>query len=440
MEASLTDVARVTGGRYVGNAVRISSYATDSRLAKDGALFFALKGAEMDGHDFVADAAARGAAAAVVERELDVALPQVVVGDAWKALFDLAAHALRTTGPLALGVTGSNGKTSTKELLAAALGARHTVLKTEGNLNTETGVPLTLLRLEPGVHTALVAEMGMQGPGEIARLAELVKPAIGVITVIGTVHLEFFASREGLARAKGELVQSLPPDGTAVLNADDPYLPLLESLTRARVVTFGARRGMYRVEDYRSRDGGSEFTIRGQRVRLGLPGAHQALNAAAALAAAEAAGVPLAEAAPRLAEVEAVKGRMRVLRTVGGVQLIDDSYNASPESMLAAFAVATDRPARRRLAVLGEMRELGTVAEAEHERIGRLAAETFDALAVVEGGHATKLAAVAGADVVRDLAEAEAWVREHAVEGDLLLVKGSRGVHLENLVERLLEF
>lgn len=438
MRLTLDEVANAVGGRRSGEQAAVTGYATDSRLAAQGTLFFALRGAEMDGHDFVRDAAARGAAAAVVERPVDVALPQVVVTDGWKALFDLAGHALREVTPLAVGVTGSNGKTSTKELLAAGLGARHTVLKTEGNLNTETGVPLTLLRLEPGVHTALVAEMGMQGPGEIARLAQLVRPSIGVITVIGTVHLEFFENREGLARAKGELVQALPEDGFAVLNADDPYLPLLESLTRAHVVTFGSERGMYRVEGYRAVDGGSEFTVRGVPVRLRLAGLHQARNAAAALAAAEAAGVPVAEAAPRLAEVEAVKGRMREIRTSGGVLLIDDSYNASPESMAAAFAVAAERPARRRLAVLGEMRELGAAAEPEHERIGRLAAETFDAIAVIDGGHATRLAAVAGADPVRDLDEAERWVGDHVAAGDLLLIKGSRGVHLEHLVERLL--
>jgi len=438
MRYELAEVGAVVGGRASGEPVLISHFATDSRECHNGTLFVALKGAAMDGHDFVADAASRGAVAAIVERPIDAPLPQVVVDDSWKALFDLASDALARTNPLRIGVTGSNGKTSTKELVAAALAPNYRVLKTEGNLNTETGVPLTLLRLEPGVHTALVAEMGMQGPGEIARLAELVRPTIGLITLIGTVHLEFFENRAGLARAKGELVQALPAEGVAILNADDPFLPLLESLTKARVATFGTERGMYRVQDYRGSDGGSEFTVRGQTVRLRQPGLHQARNAAAALAAADAAGVPLAEAAPRLAEVEAVKGRLREVRTSAGVLLLDDSYNASPESMAAAFAVAAERPARRRLAVLGEMRELGAIAEAEHERIGRLAAETFDAVAVMDGGHATKLAAVAGAEPLRDLAEAEAWVREHAGDGDLVLVKGSRGVRLERLVEALL--
>ncbi|HEX6488203.1 MAG TPA: UDP-N-acetylmuramoyl-tripeptide--D-alanyl-D-alanine ligase [Candidatus Dormibacteraeota bacterium] len=435
MRYSLADVARVAGGRYSGEPLEVDAYATDSRRASAGTLFFALKGAELDGHDFVADAAARGATGVVVERPLDIAAPQVVVDSTWEALFALAADALHATGPLAVGVTGSNGKTSTKDFVAAALGGRYRALKTEGNLNTETGVPLTLLRLEPGVHTALVAEMGMQGPGEIARLAKLVQPAIGVITVIGTVHLEFFPSREDLARAKGELLEALPPDGVAVLNADDPYTELLRSLTTARIVTFGGEGADYAVQDYV----GSTFSVRGHEVHLQLPGRHQALNAAAALAVAEAAGVPLAEAAPRLAEVAPAKGRMREVRAARGFTILDDSYNASPESMEAAFAVVAEHPGRRRLAVLGEMRELGALAGPEHERIGRLAKDVFDGVAVVDTGEAGKLATAAGAELVPDAEAARLWVQEHAGEGDLVLVKASRGVALERLVDALVE-
>lgn len=412
-----------------------SSYHTDSRQVRPGGLFFALKGADLDGHDFVADAARRGAGAAVVSKHVDADLPQLVVPDTWAALFDVAGQALSETAPLVIGVTGSNGKTSTKELIAAALGTRYRVHKTEGNLNTETGVPLTLLQLEPGVHTALVVEMGMQGPGEIARLAELTKPVIGVVTVIGTVHLEFFASREDLARAKGELVAALPDGGTAVLNADDPYTPILAGLTRARVVTFGSDRGDYRVEGYSA---GGAFTVRGVPVRLRQAGLHQARNAAAALAAAEAAGVPLAEAAPALAEVVPVRGRTRELAAPAGFTLIDDSYNASPESMEAAFAVVAERAAGRRLAVLGEMRELGPIADAEHDRIARAAAGAFDRLAVIDQGRGQRFAKSAGADLVADVAAAAAWVREHARPGDLVLVKASRGVHLEELVDELM--
>lgn len=437
MQLTLQEALENTGGHSAADpALTFSSYHTDSREARPGGLFFALRGAEMDGHDFVADAAGRGAAAAVVARELpEVAIPQLVVADTWAALFALARHALDATAPLVVGVTGSNGKTSTKELLAAALGVRYRVHKTEGNLNTETGVPLTLLRLEPGVHTALVVEMGMQGPGEIARLAELCRPSIGVVTVIGTVHLEFFASREDLARAKGELVAALPEGGTAVLNADDAYTPILRGLSHARVVTFGSQGGDYRVEGYVP-DG---FTVRGVPVRLALAGEHQARNAAAALAAAEAAGVPLAEAAPALAAVEAVKGRTREVRAPAGFLLIDDSYNASPESMEAAFAIARERTARRRLAVLGEMRELGPIADDAHREVGRHAAEVFDRLAVVAVGRGALLAEAAGADLVADVGEAAGWVREHAGPDDLVLVKASRGVHLEDLVERLLQ-
>ena len=426
-------------GTYGGPPLEVDAYTTDSRLASAGALFFALRGAEMDGHDFVADAAARGATAAVVERRLDDAqIEQVVVPDSWRALFDLAADALVRADPLRVGVTGSNGKTSTKEFLAAALGARHRVLKTEGNLNTETGVPLTLLRLEPGVHTALVAEMGMQGPGEIARLAELVRPTIGVVTLIGTVHLEFFASREDLARAKAELVAALPADGVAVLNGDDPYTDLVRTLTGARVVTFGEGAADFRVEGYRATEDGCSFTVNGVPVGLRLGGRHQARNAAAALAAAEAAGIPLAEAAPALAGVAAVQGRVRELRTEAGYTLLDDAYNASPESMEAVVALVAERPARRRLAVIGEMRELGPIADEEHERIGRALAPAFDEIAVIDVGRGRLLAKHARAEVVADAKAAEAWVRERVEPGDLVLVKASRGVRLDLLVEALL--
>lgn len=436
MRLTLREALEITGGSSAADpGLGFPTYHTDSRQVQRGGLFFALRGAEMDGHEFVRDAEARGAAGVVVGRELaGLNAAQIVVGDTWSALYALAAEVLRRTSPLVAGVTGSNGKTSTKDMLAAALGSRYRVLKTEGNLNTETGVPLTLLQLEAGLHTALVVEMGMQGPGEIARLAALARPTIGVVTVIGTVHLEFFSSREDLARAKGELVAALPEAGTAVLNADDPYTPILRGLARARVVTFGSEGGDYRVAGY---EPGGAFSVRGVPVRLALGGRHQARNAAAALAAAEAAGVPLAEGAAALTAVAPAKGRTREVPAAGGFTILDDSYNASPESMTAAFALMAERPARRRLAVLGEMRELGAIADEAHEQTGRDAARALDSIAVVDMGRGRLLAEAAGADLVPDLEAAARWVRAHAQPGDLVLVKASRGVHLEELVEAL---
>jgi UDP-N-acetylmuramoyl-tripeptide--D-alanyl-D-alanine ligase len=312
------------------------------------------------------------------------------------------------------------------------------VLRTQGNLNTETGVPLTILKLEPH-HSALVLEMGMQRPGDIARLSALARPVIGIVTNVGIVHIEFFTSHEELARAKGELVAALPDEGMAVLNADNQFFPLLAQMTTARVATFGEERGDYRVEGYRAvGDGGAAFSIRGVDVRLNLSGRHQALNAAAALAAGEFAGVPLDAGAAALGEVR-VEHRMEERGTPAGYTIIDDAYNASPESMLAAFDTLAERPrSGRLLAVLGEMRELGSLSDSSHRRVGHRAAEVFDAFCVVDGAHARVMAEAGSAEVVADRAAAADWVRRNAAPGDRVLVKASHGLRLDQLVEELM--
>ena len=443
MRFSLLEILEVTGGGEVGGTQvgeMFSTFCTDSREVKPGGLFFALRGAEMDGLEFVPDAVSRGAAAVVVERKTDTSpgIVEIVVPDAWAALYALAAHALRRVQPLVVAVTGSNGKTSTKEMVAAILGTHFNVLRTQGNLNTETGVPLTMLKLEPH-HSALVLEMGMQRPGDIARLSALAKPVIGIVTNVGVVHIEFFTSHEELARSKGELVAALPDEGMAVLNIDNQFYPLLAQMTTARVATFGEERGDYRVEGYRALDGGgATFSIRGFDVRLNLSGRHQALNAAAALAAGEFAGVPLDAGAAALGEVR-VEHRMEEKSTPAGYTIIDDAYNASPESMLAAFDTLAERPrSGRLLAVLGEMRELGSLSDSSHRRVGQRAAEVFDAFCVVDGAHARVMAEAGGAEVVADRAAAADWVSRNAAPGDRVLVKASRGVRLDQLVEELL--
>jgi UDP-N-acetylmuramoyl-tripeptide--D-alanyl-D-alanine ligase len=393
----------------------------------------------MDGHRFVDDAIRRGAAAVVVERRMNVptGIVEVRVPDTWAALYALASYTLRRISPLVAAVTGSNGKTSTKEMLAAILGARFDVLRTTGNLNTETGVPLTILSLEPH-HTALVLEMGMQRAGDIARLVALARPLVGVITNIGLVHMEFFDTREDLARAKGELVAALSDQGVAVLNADDQFYPLLVAMTAANVRTFGVEHGEYRVLDYRAvPGGGSEFSVRGVDVRLKLDGRHQALNAAAALAAGEASGVPLDEGAHALEQVT-VGHRLEEVPVADGYSIVDDAYNASPESMLAAFEAMVESTRRGRLlAVLGQMAELGAVSEESHRRVGRRAAEVFDAVCVVDGERARALAESAGAELVADRPAAAAWVRRNAREGDRVLIKASHGVGLDQVVKEL---
>ena len=422
---------------FPGARRRFTSVHTDSREVRPGGLFFALRGAATDGHRFIPDAVARGAAGLVVERPPEAAgeAEVITVPDAWGALYGLARERLREAAPVVVGVTGSNGKTTTREMVAAALGPRFKVLQTEGNLNTETGLPLTILRLEPGVHQVAVLEMGMQAPGEIARLAELARPAIGVVTGIGTVHIEFFADQEGIARAKGELVEALPAGGLAVLNGDDPFTPLLASLSRAPVTTFGfGEDAGIRGEGYEA----GSFTVRGVPVRLATPGRHLARNALAALAVADHLGVPLAEAAPALAGV-GVARRLESRPAPGGFAIVDDAYNASPESMLAAFDTVSELPRRGRLlAVLGEMRELGALSPAAHRQVGERAREVFDAAAVVDVGNGRLLAEAAGAELVAGHADAARWVREHARPGDTVLVKASHGVALERVVEELL--
>src|ERR1700716_3694108 len=298
MRLTLLEVLGATGGGLVGGTLvgnAFSTFHTDSREVVDGGVFFALKGAERDGHEFVPDAIERGAAVLIVDRRMESrpGVGQVLVADTWDALYALAAFARDKVRPLVVAITGSNGKTSTKEMVAAALGNRYSVLSTTGNLNTETGVPLTMLRLE-SEHTALVLEMGMQRPGDIGRLVHVAQPSIGIITNIGIVHIEFFASQDELAASKGELVKGLPESGLAVLNADDTYFDFLSGMTPAGVASFGLAKGDYRAESYRPvAEGGSTFSVRGAEVRLRLEGRHQALNAVAALAAADFAGVPV---------------------------------------------------------------------------------------------------------------------------------------------------
>ena len=442
MRLTLLELLEATGGGEVGGTQvgeRFATYHTDSRQVQPGGLFFALRGAEMDGHQFVRDAVTRGAAAVVVEHRLEApaGVVEILVPDTWKALYDVAALVLARVKPLVVGITGSNGKTSTKEMTAAVLGARFNVHKTTGNLNTETGLPLTILRLEPD-HKALVLEMGLQKPGDIGHLAALAHPSIGVITNIGAVHMEFFATQEDLARAKGELVHALPRDGHAILNADDRFFPLLAEMSAAPVTTFGAEAGDYRVAAYRAVSGGGcHFTVRGVDVELAIGGRHQAMNAAAALAVGEIAGVPLNEGAPALARVT-VEHRLQEIPTAAGFTVVDDAYNASPESMLAAFATMAERPHEGRLfAVLGHMGELGDAAGDAHRHVGEAAASTFDGVAVVDTPLGRILAEAARADVVPDNAAAAQWVRAHAREGDRVLIKGSHSRRLDEVVAEL---
>jgi UDP-N-acetylmuramoyl-tripeptide--D-alanyl-D-alanine ligase len=429
----------------------VSGYSIDSRTVTAGELFFAVRGDRLDGHDFVAAALERGAAAAVVSRARVASLPDAVLAvpvliaeDPLVALQSLAAHVRRRWGRRVVAITGSAGKTTTKEAVAAALGAKFNVLKSRGNLNNGFGLPLELLRLKPE-HEIAVVEMGMNHSGELAGLALIASPDWGVVTNVGTAHIENFPDgQDGIARAKFELVAALPSSGVAFLNCDDPYVSQFGRDFQGRVVYFGAGpcadpQFLQATEDL----AGLHLKIRaGQRVSeltLNLLGAHNASNVLAGLAVALEAGVDLDVAVSALAALTAGDKRGQLIE-VHGATIMNNSYNSNPEALRSMIRTLAARPARRRILVAGEMLELGEHGPALHTACGRAAAEAgLDLVAGVQG-NAAHLAAAACAGGVASLflpnAEAAGrWLLQNIEPGDAVLIKGSRGVHLERAIE-----
>ncbi len=419
----------------------------DSRQVQPGDLFFALRGELRNGHDFVQDALARGATGLVVERPLeappDVAVFQV--SDCLSALQQLATHWRARHDARVVGVTGSVGKTTCKELIAAVLGTRWRVLKSPANLNTEIGLPLTLLELT-AEHQRAVLEMAMYGPGEIDLLCRIARPRIGVVTNVGPVHLERLGSVSAIAAAKAELVDALPPDGAAVLNGDDPHVAAMASRTKARVLLYGQSQQCHvRGDDLASRGlDGISFRVTydgvSADVEAHLPGRHHLYPALASAAVGLAEGMTLTEAAAALQQARP-ELRLRVLAGPNGATILDDSYNASPQSMLAALDLLGELPGRR-IALLGEMRELGATEEEGHRQVGERAAARAD-LVLVLGERARPLyeaARTTGAADIRFLSsteEAAPLLRDELQPDDYLLVKASRAVGLESVVDAL---
>lgn len=450
---TLDDLVSASGGRVISGAAdpdrAFGGGAFDSRIVRPGEVFFALRD-QRDGHAFVADALARGAAAAVVERPID-GLPDgslvVQVGSTAEALRALATR-LRDRHPIpAVGITGNVGKTTTKEATAAALGARYRVLKSAASYNNEIGVPLTFLSLEAS-HEVAVIELGFYVPGEIRDLCLLVRPRVGVITRIPDrpVHFSRTPSVEAIANGKAELIESLPADGTALLNADDARVRALAPRTRARVVFFGeSEDAALRATDVQA-DGleGLRFTAtyEGERaaVALPLPGRHSVVAALAALGSARALGVPLEEAATLLGTLEQPRHRMEIRRG-DGITVIDDSYNASPAAVLAALAVLA--PLRgRRIAVIGDMLELGALSADAHEEVGRVAARSADVLIGVgelarTAVDAARRAGMRETHAVADGAEALVLLKRIGRPDDTILVKGSNSLGLYRLADAL---
>jgi len=433
-----------------------TGYSIDSRTVAAGEIFFAVRGDRLDGHDFVVAAFERGAVAAVVSRARAASLPDaalahplLIAEDPLLALQSLAAHVRRQWGHLVVAITGSAGKTTTKEAVAAALGAKFNVFKSQGNLNNGFGLPLQLLRLTPE-HEIAVVEMGMNHPGEIAALARIATPDWGVITNVGTAHVENFKEGQaGIARAKFELVEALPTNGVAFLNCDDAYAAQFGRDFRGRVVYFGSGpcadpQTVSVAEDlnglhirYRAHEREGRFTLH-------MLGAHNASNAMAGLAVALEAGVDHDAAVKAIASLTAGDKRGQVIE-IAGVTILNDSYNSNPEALRSMIHTLACRPAAgRRILVAGEMLEMGERSAALHIACGRAAAEAGLDLVVAVQGNAEHLATAAcagGAPAVflRDAETAGEWLAQNLRAGDVVLVKGSRGVHLERAIETVKE-
>ena len=438
---SLAEAADAIGARQHGPDTRLAGVCTDTRRLLPGQLFVALEGPNFDGHDFVPAALDAGAAACLVARE-GTGTPAIVVADTRRALGELARAWRERFAIPVLAVTGSNGKTTVKEMLAAILATRGETLATRGNLNNDIGVPLTLFELD-AAHQAAVIEMGANHPGEIAWLVSLARPDVALVTNAGPAHLEGFGSIEGVARAKGEIFAGLPEHGTAVINADDDYAPLWRELAGARrILTFGLRNKADVSAEWQAIRRGSRLRVRTPagdfETELPLPGEHNVMNALAATAAALAAGVAPPAIGAALATVRGAPGRLQIKAGPAGSTLLDDTYNANPASLAAALRVLRGFPGRHLLA-LGDMGELGPEAEALHAAAGRLAREAGVACLVAVGPMAAAAAGAfgSGARICASREEAVAVLREMLQREDVLLVKGSRASRMDEVVAAL---
>lgn len=447
---TLAEIATAVGGTVHGDAALVvdGPAYVDSRRPEPGGLFVAVVGEHVDGHEYAA-----GAHAVLGSRATEA--PTVVVADPVVALGRLARHVvdrLVDRGAMVLALTGSQGKTGTKDYLGQVLAAAGSTVATRGNLNNELGVPLTVLTADADTRF-LVVEMGARGVGHIGYLCELAPPRVAAVTNVGTAHLGEFGSREAIAQAKGEIVEALPADGTAVLNADDPLVAAMASRTAATVTTFGVA-GDVAWRDLELDDLGRPSFALGHAgewhpVRLQQAGAHQVLNAGAAAAMALAAGVPLGQVASSLsAAADSSPMRMELHERADGLLVVNDAYNANPASMRAALEALVAigaRRGRRTVAVLGGMRELGPTAYDEHVGVGEAAAAFGVDVVVAVGEEAAGIAAGAADHgsrseviVTAGRAEALAWVRENVAGADVVLVKASRGAALEVIADGLL--
>jgi UDP-N-acetylmuramoyl-tripeptide--D-alanyl-D-alanine ligase len=439
----LSEVAQRGQGQLVGADAEFTSVSTDTRTIKQGALFVALAGPTFDGHDFVATAAQNGAAAALVSRTLPVDVPQVVVADPLAALSEFARAWRRQFKIPVVGVTGSNGKTTTKELIGSILSQLGPTLVTRGNLNNHIGVPLTLLELTKE-HRYAVIEMGANHLDEIAHLASLAEPTVGIVTNAGAAHLEGFGSLQGVADGKGEMFQALPLEGVAVINADDKYAAQWRDMSTAdRILTFGfEQQADFMAHKVREESGAAGFRIDFDLVTpdgtlpatIPLAGLHNLRNALGAAAAACAAGTPVEQIVSGLAAMKTVAGRLEFKPAINGAFLVDDSYNANPSSLKAGLDAMRNFAGSRWL-VLGEMKELGDASDELHAEVGRYARQAGieRVLAIGEGSRFAVEAFGRGAQWFADIDALIRDARSSLTAGVAILIKGSRANRLERV-------
>jgi UDP-N-acetylmuramoyl-tripeptide--D-alanyl-D-alanine ligase len=447
---SIFQIAEFAGAKIYSEdgKVTVEKIINDSRTLKRDELFVALRGENFDGHNFVESAAKAGAAGAIVNLNWKGRVPKdfalIRAEDTLQAYQNLAANYRKLLSLKVVAITGSNGKTSTKDFAAAVLAHRFRVTKTEGNFNNHVGLPRTMLKATRQDEVA-VWEIGMNHPGEVVALAKLAAPDVAIITNIGVAHIEFMGSREAIAAEKGALVEAVGPEGTVILNADDRFSKSIAARARSKVILAGITAGTIRASEMTQSANGTDFTIlegaHRCRAQLPVPGLHMVQNALLAVAAGRVFGLSLEDCAAGLATAPLTKARLQI-KEIQRVQFIDDSYTAHPESMKAALRTLVELDADgKRIAVLGEMKELGGASEAGHREVGKAAA-TFgiDQLITIGGmGEVIARAARAGGlektTAVGSTSEAAELLGEIAEPGDLILVKGSRSARTEQVIE-----
>src|SRR3984893_12599434 len=447
---SILQIAELANAKLEQGDGRISveRISTDSRTIKKGELFVALRGENFDGHKFIEATAKAGAAGAIVDLKWNGKVPAkfaiIRAEDTLLAYQNLAANYRKALSIKVLAITGSNGKTSTKDFAASVLGRKFRVTKTQGNFNNHVGLPRTILEATSNDEVA-VWEIGMNHPGEVAPLAKIAAPNAAIVTNIGVAHIEFMGTREAIAKEKGALAEAVPAEGTVILNADDPFSRGIADRTRAHVIFAGTKEGTVRSIDIQQSADGSEFIIiEGAHrcsAQLPVPGLHMVQNALLAVAAGRAFGLSLEEAAAGLASAPLTKARLQI-KEINGVQFLDDSYNANPDSMKAALQTLVELDTDgKKIAVLGEMRELGKESERGHEEVGEAAAAfgIDHLIGIGEMGaiisRAAEKAGLEKSTVVGSTSEAAELLLEITAPGDLVLINGSRLARMEDVIE-----